>query len=70
MTEFNSLAEYQNAGVAQLVELLISNQNVEGSSPFARSKLRLAEPCGCNSVEECFLAKENVVGSIPTTRSK
>ena len=26
-----------SAGVTQLVEFLISNQNVEGSSPFARS---------------------------------
>ena len=49
--------------VAQLVEQLICNQPVVGSTPIDGSN------CGSNSVVECNLAKVDVGGSNPLSRS-
>ena len=52
-----------NAGLAQLVEHLICNQRVEGSSPLAGIQKR-----GSSSVVEHHLAKVGVAGSNPVFR--
>ncbi len=54
---------YKEAGLAQLVEHLICNQRVEGSSPLAG-----IEGCGNSSVVEHHLAKVGVAGSNPVFR--
>ena len=53
----------KNAGLAQLVEHLICNQRVEGSSPLAGTSLS-----GSSSVVEHHLAKVGVAGSNPVFR--
>ena len=53
--------KYKFAGLAQLVEHLICNQRVEGSSP-------LAGICGSSSAVEHHLAKVGVAGSNPVFR--
>ena len=50
------------AGLAQLVEHLICNQRVEGSTPLAGTI------CGSSSVVERHLAKVEVAGSNPVFR--
>ena len=50
------------AGLAQLVEHLICNQRVEGSTPLA------GIICGSSSVVEHHLAKVGVAGSNPVFR--
>ena len=57
---FTRIIEY--AGLAQLVEHLICNQRVEGSSPLAGT-IR-----GSSSVVEHHLAKVGVAGSNPVVR--
>ena len=52
-----------NAGVAQLVEQLICNQQVAGSSPTASSSAGVAQ------LVEHQPSKLNVVGSRPIARS-
>lgn len=52
------------ADLAQLVEHLICNQRVEGSSPLAGTSLS-----GSSSVVEHHLAKVGVAGSNPVFRS-
>ena len=58
---FTRIIEY--AGLAQLVEHLICNQRVEGSSPLAGTSLS-----GSSSVVEHHLAKVGVAGSNPVFR--
>ena len=58
---FTRIIEY--AGLAQLVEHLICNQRVEGSSPLAGIQKR-----GSSSVVEHHLAKVGVAGSNPVFR--
>lgn len=45
----------QEAGVAQLVEQLIRNQQVIGSSPIAGSNLRSIDRCGASVGKPVFL---------------
>ncbi len=53
----------ESAGLAQLVEHLICNQRVEGSSPLAGM-----QNCGNSSAVEHHLAKVGVAGSNPVFR--
>lgn len=57
-----SPAPYFQAGLAQLVEHLICNQRVEGSTPLAGTI------SGSSSVVERHLAKVEVAGSNPVFR--
>jgi hypothetical protein len=55
------------AGLAQLVEHLICNQAVEGSTPLAGIIFNRFR-CGSSSVVEHHLAKVGVAGSNPVFR--
>ena len=56
------------AGLAQLVEHLICNQAVEGSTPLAGIVFKTGFRCGSSSVVEHHLAKVGVAGSNPVFR--
>ena len=57
------------ASLAQLVEQLIRNEQVVGSSPIGGSKKILQKNCGSSSVVEHQLPKLRVAGSTPVSRS-
>src|SRR5450759_1621876 len=68
--EFPYICMKNFASLAQLVEQLIRNEQVVGSSPIGGSKKILQKNCGSSSGVEHQLPKLRVEGSNPFSRSK